>query len=91
MAALFPGKNGSQEMAWQRETSAANPARRNDFSPEWHSGAYIAEIKKILRSYGLPEELAYLAPCRILFQYRAYSRIGAAGLWQFTGRPENNT
>lgn len=48
------------------------------------SGAYLEEIKEILASYGLPEELAYLPHVESSFNYKAYSKFGAAGIWQFT-------
>ncbi len=48
------------------------------------SGEYLGEIKNILQSYGLPPELAHLPHVESSFNYKAYSRIGAAGLWQFT-------
>jgi membrane-bound lytic murein transglycosylase D len=53
------------------------------------SGRYLDQIKEIFRSYGLPEELAYLPHVESSFNYRAYSKAGAAGIWQFmrgTGR-----
>jgi membrane-bound lytic murein transglycosylase D len=48
------------------------------------SGAYLAEIKKIFRGYNLPEDLAYLPHVESSFNYKAYSKFGAAGIWQFT-------
>jgi membrane-bound lytic murein transglycosylase D len=48
------------------------------------SGAYIDEIKKIFRSHGLPEDLAYLPHVESSFNPKAYSKFGAAGIWQFT-------
>ncbi len=48
------------------------------------SGAYLREIKQILRSYDLPEELAYLPHVESSFNPDAYSKAGASGLWQFT-------
>ena len=53
------------------------------------SGAYLEQIKEILRYYGVPEDLAYLPHVESSFNYEAYSRVGAAGIWQFmpaTGR-----
>ncbi|MDZ7642237.1 MAG: LysM peptidoglycan-binding domain-containing protein [Desulfurivibrio sp.] len=53
------------------------------------SGAYLARIKEIMRENGLPEDLAYLPHVESSFNYEAYSRLGAAGIWQFmraTGR-----
>jgi membrane-bound lytic murein transglycosylase D len=48
------------------------------------SGAYIERIKEIFRSYALPEDLAYLPHVESSFNYEAYSKFGAAGIWQFT-------
>jgi membrane-bound lytic murein transglycosylase D len=48
------------------------------------SGAYIEEIKEIFRSQGLPEDLAYLPHVESSFNPKAYSKLGAAGIWQFT-------
>ncbi|MCX5870720.1 MAG: lytic transglycosylase domain-containing protein [Deltaproteobacteria bacterium] len=48
------------------------------------SGAYLPEIKRIFRSYNLPEELAYLPHVESSFNPDAYSKVGACGLWQFT-------
>jgi membrane-bound lytic murein transglycosylase D len=47
------------------------------------SGAFLEEIKKILESYDLPADLAYLPHVESSFDYEAYSRFGAAGIWQF--------
>ncbi|KPJ78270.1 MAG: hypothetical protein AMJ54_04565 [Deltaproteobacteria bacterium SG8_13] len=48
------------------------------------SGAYIEEIKEIFRTYDLPEDLAYLPHVESSFNHKAYSKFGAAGIWQFT-------
>jgi membrane-bound lytic murein transglycosylase D len=48
------------------------------------SGAYIDEIKQIFRDAGLPEDLAYLPHVESSFNPQAYSKFGAAGMWQFT-------
>jgi len=48
------------------------------------SGAYIDEIKEIFHSNGLPEDLAFLPHVESSFNPRAYSKFGAAGIWQFT-------
>ena len=47
------------------------------------SGAYMEQIREILRSYELPEDLAYLPHVESSFNVKAYSKFGAAGLWQF--------
>ena len=48
------------------------------------SGAYLAEIEQIFRDAGLPVELAYLPHVESSFNPKAYSKFGAAGIWQFT-------
>ncbi|RJX25459.1 MAG: LysM peptidoglycan-binding domain-containing protein [Desulfurivibrio sp.] len=48
------------------------------------SGSYLTEIKRIFRDYGLPEDLAYLPHVESSYNYKAYSKFGAAGIWQFT-------
>jgi membrane-bound lytic murein transglycosylase D len=48
------------------------------------SGAYLAEIQQIFRDAGLPVELSYLPHVESSFNPKAYSKFGAAGIWQFT-------
>ena len=48
------------------------------------SGAYLQRIKAILRSHGLPEDICYLPHVESSFDYTAFSKAGAAGIWQFT-------
>ncbi len=48
------------------------------------SGTYFPEIKRIFRSQGLPVDLAYLPHVESSFNPEAYSKYGAAGIWQFT-------
>ncbi|RLA63167.1 MAG: hypothetical protein DRQ89_07385 [Epsilonproteobacteria bacterium] len=44
---------------------------------------YLKKIKKNFKRKGYPEELAYLPHVESSFNYRAYSKAGAAGIWQF--------
>ncbi|MGD9051499.1 MAG: LysM peptidoglycan-binding domain-containing protein [Desulfobacterales bacterium] len=48
------------------------------------SGAYLTEMKQIFRGAGLPEDLVYLPHVESSFNPKAYSKFGAAGMWQFT-------
>jgi len=48
------------------------------------SGAYIDQMRAILKSNGVPEDLAYLPHVESSFNTNAYSKFGAAGMWQFT-------
>ena len=48
------------------------------------SGKYLPQFRQIFLSQGLPAELAYLPHVESSFNPKAYSKAGAAGLWQFT-------
>jgi membrane-bound lytic murein transglycosylase D len=48
------------------------------------SGAYLQRIKAIFRSHNLPEDLCYLPHVESSFDVTAFSKAGAAGMWQFT-------
>ncbi len=48
------------------------------------SGAYLQELRRIFKSYRLPEDLAYLPHVESSFNPKAFSKFGAAGMWQFT-------
>ncbi len=53
---------------------------------------YLDRIKEIFIGQGLPEALAFLPHVESSFNYQAYSKVGAAGIWQFmrsTGRQYN--
>jgi len=53
------------------------------------SGLYEEMAKPILASYGIPEDIYYLAMIESGYNPNAYSRAHAAGMWQFissTGR-----
>jgi membrane-bound lytic murein transglycosylase D len=47
------------------------------------SGMYLDTIKAILTDYNVPLRLAYLPHVESSFDHTAYSKVGAAGLWQF--------
>lgn len=59
--------------------------REHDRFQEWlnNSGLYREHMIKILKEYGLPEELFYLALIESGFNPVAYSYAHAAGPWQF--------
>ncbi|MFV1950702.1 MAG: transglycosylase SLT domain-containing protein [Nitrospinota bacterium] len=48
------------------------------------SGLYADKMKEIFREFNLPEELTVLPHVESSFQFNAYSKFGAAGIWQFT-------
>jgi membrane-bound lytic murein transglycosylase D len=47
------------------------------------SGTWRDEIRRIFKQQGLPEELAALPHVESSFNTYAYSKVGAAGMWQF--------
>jgi membrane-bound lytic murein transglycosylase D len=48
------------------------------------SGAYIDQMRAIFSAHGLPADLAFLPHVESSFNTNAYSKFGAAGMWQFT-------
>jgi membrane-bound lytic murein transglycosylase D len=48
------------------------------------SGAYLPHIEKTLADMGLPNDIKALPHVESSYTPHAYSRVGAAGLWQFT-------
>ena len=53
------------------------------------SRRYLPEMERIFRAEGLPVELTRLPLIESCFDLQAYSKVGAAGIWQFmpaTGR-----
>jgi len=58
----------------QRERFKAGLAR---------SATYLDTISAILKKQGVPDELKYLPHVESSFDAEAYSKVGAAGLWQF--------
>jgi membrane-bound lytic murein transglycosylase D len=48
------------------------------------SGRYLNKMRKIFREKKLPEDLIYLVHVESSFNYRAWSKSGAVGVWQFT-------
>ena len=48
------------------------------------SGAFLDQIKSIFKQNGLPEDLSYIPHVESSFNYKAYSKFGASGIWQFT-------
>lgn len=48
------------------------------------SGAYLPRMKDVFRAHDLPEDLCYLPHVESSFNLSAFSKAGAAGIWQFT-------
>jgi membrane-bound lytic murein transglycosylase D len=72
--------NGAVQQFIERFTGV-----RRDLVSLWlnRSGQYLEMIRRVLRAYGLPEDLAFVAMIESGFNPLAVSRAGAKGLWQF--------
>jgi membrane-bound lytic murein transglycosylase D len=83
--ALFGGRASAARLSQAADAVRFQQCMKDRFRAGLvRSGAYLGEIKKIFRSYDLPEDLAYLPHVESSFNYKAYSKFGAAGIWQFT-------
>lgn len=92
VVALFEGEYGSRKFL---EASAEDRVRaqagiRERFGAGIEIGhRYFPEIEQIFRAEGVPTEISRLPLIESCFNVRAYSKKGAAGVWQFipsTGR-----
>ena len=85
IAALF-GKQGSAAVYKDAaENIRAQTGLRERFAEGVvRSGAYMSRLKQIFREHGLPQDLAYLPHVESSFNPKAFSKFGAAGMWQFT-------
>jgi len=84
IAALFGPTAVSQDFLAAKENLRCQTGQMDRFQEGLiRSGAFLTEIKKILESYGLPVDLAYLPHVESSFNHNAYSKFGAAGIWQF--------
>ena len=85
VAAMFTGKNRRAKMAEAAEMVRTQTGQKERFAEGvTRSGAYIGQFKAIFEQHGLPRELAYLPHVESSFHGGAYSKLGAAGMWQFT-------
>ena len=85
VAALFPNKTKPVAFKLAAKRLRVQTGLKEHFMEGViRSGALIDEFKMIFRSYGLPEDLAYLPCLESAYDVQTYSKYGAAGLWQFT-------
>lgn len=85
VAGLFGARATAEDFRLAQDNIRFQSGQKDNFRKGLiRSGAYLEEIKQILASYGVPEDLAYLPHVESSFNYKAYSKFGAAGIWQFT-------
>jgi peptidoglycan lytic transglycosylase D len=85
IAALYTGKYRSRDMGQAAKRVRSQKGQKERFRKGViRSGKYLPEIKRVFRANHLPEDLAYLPHVESSFNTKAYSKFGAAGIWQFT-------
>ena len=85
IAAMFTGPSARNRLMRAAENIRSQRGQKERFyEGVIRSGAYMDEIRRIFISHGLPAELAYLPHVESSFNLEAYSKDGAAGIWQFT-------
>jgi len=84
IAALFGGKTGTARYAQAARNVRFQLGQSDRFREGLErSGTWEAHIAQTFANLGLPPELAVLPHVESSFDPAAYSKVGAAGLWQF--------
>lgn len=85
VAALFPEPHDVGQFRKAARRVRCQVGQKDRFQAGLiRSGAYLEQIRSIFLSQGMPEDLAYLPHVESSFNPNAYSKFGAAGIWQFT-------
>lgn len=85
VAELFGPRADSRTFAHARGRVRCQVGQRDRFQAGLvRSGAYIDRMRGIFSAHGLPADLAFLPHVESSFNTNAYSKFGAAGMWQFT-------
>lgn len=85
VAELFDDPNDARQFAIAAARVRCQIGQKDRFQAGLiRSGAYLEQIREIFSDQGLPEDLAFLPHVESSFNPNAYSKFGAAGVWQFT-------
>jgi membrane-bound lytic murein transglycosylase D len=84
IAALFPEATPDDLQRAKRRIRCQVGQRDRFHDGLVRAAPYIDTIRTIFRNAGLPEDLACLPHVESSFNTLAYSKYGAAGIWQFT-------
>lgn len=85
IAAFFKGSQRFKDMAKAADNVRSQTGQKERFlEGVIRSKSYMKKMKEIFRSYKLPQDLAYIPHVESSFNTKAYSKFGAAGIWQFT-------
>lgn len=82
---LWPNKVSNETLRTAASRLRFQLGQADKFKLGWiRSGAWRSHIEEVLTEHGVPKELAALPHVESSFNPKAYSHVGAAGLWQFT-------
>jgi membrane-bound lytic murein transglycosylase D len=82
--ALFKGQATPEVLRTAADSIRFQLGLRNRFAEGMtRSGAFLPTIRRTFTAAGLPIELSYLPHVESSFNSIAYSKVGAAGMWQF--------
>jgi len=85
--ALFKTYGAENEIKTARSRIRFQQGQRDRFKEGLErSGAYLGYIRRVFKQYGIPQRIAYLPHVESSFNINAYSKVGAAGMWQFMRR-----
>lgn len=85
LAALFGDKASYKRIREAAKNIRGQQGLKNEFKAGLErSGLYSAHITRIFEENELPVELTMLPHVESSFNFKAYSKYGAAGIWQFT-------
>jgi len=85
VASLFKGELTSKRLRKASKSVRGQNGLRERFRLGLQrSGLYLPHMKKIFQEANLPLELLAIPHVESSFNYKAYSKLGAAGIWQFT-------
>lgn len=79
---LFPSRSPEHIRAAARRVRCQQGNRDRFEAALARYGAYGPMVRKIINDSGLPDDVHYLPFVESLYNPAAYSRVGAAGLWQ---------
>ena len=82
LASLFPGKNPNQLRRKSEKIRCQTGIRESFIKGLVRFNRYSYMVDNILAQYNLPPDIRYLPFVESTYNPRAYSKAGAAGMWQ---------
>lgn len=87
IATLFENHSSLEKLKTAKNRIRFQQGQRERFTAGIErSGAYLPFIRSVLMQYQIPEKIVFLPHVESSFNPKAYSKVGAAGMWQFMRR-----